>query len=229
MPSKYIDKNYVKYNKGNGYISCHVDALHAAPPAADQFTDKIAEGIMNTTGCAGIISKISRTTADLNRLPNSGNAEAIEDYREAIKDILEFLAILDPHTGKLMAPYLHLSFHGMKDKHHGPFAIELGTLRGRSCSKEMRDWLKTALLKRAKECFPELEIVCDKKFVGNKSISFHRLGDGESYLGYGGHFHTFQIEISRTLRKRQYRLKLIQLFSQVILDFQSEFVANEQH
>ena len=65
MTLKFIHGNYLKYNKGTGFISCHVDALHAEPPAADLFTDKIVENLVKKTGCAGIVSTISRTIADL--------------------------------------------------------------------------------------------------------------------------------------------------------------------
>lgn len=46
MPVPFIQQNFLKYNKGKGFISGHVEALHAMPPAADKFTDKIAEKLI---------------------------------------------------------------------------------------------------------------------------------------------------------------------------------------
>jgi hypothetical protein len=220
---KYIQQNYVKYNKGNGFICGLADALHATPPAADVFTDKIVESIMVKTRCAGIISTVSRKLADLNRSPNGDNDLAIEEYRHALKDILEFLNIVDSDQNQLTHPYLHLSFHGMKDDHYGPFGMEIGTVRGRSCSTEIRDWFEETLTKKAQPVIPDITLIFDQKFIGNESIAFHRLGDGERYQGYGPHFHTFQIELSRTFR-REHRSQLIDIFSEIMIDFQNTFV-----
>lgn len=223
MPLNYIQKNYLKYNNGKGFICGHVEALHAMPPAADLYTDKIVEKLVKKTGCAGIISTISRKNADLNRMPNGSNDEAIKEYRNTVKEIINFLGILDPTSKEIVKPYLHLSFHGMKDTHYGPFAIEIGTLMGRTCSSEMRTWFKNSLETNAKKHLPNLVVVFDKKFIGDESISFHRLGDGQYYQGYKQHFHTFQIEISRTLRGKYCR-ELVYLFAEIIMDFQKEFI-----
>ncbi|MFC3885412.1 hypothetical protein ACFOU2_18760 [Bacillus songklensis] len=225
MPLKFIHQNYLKYNKGKGFICCHVDALHATPPAADLFTDKIVENLIKKTGCAGIVGTVSRNHADLNRSPNGDNDEGIKEYRNAIKDILEFLDILDHVNNHLTQPYLHLSFHGMKDIHHGPYAIEVGTVHGQSCSMEIRSWFEEILTKKALEIIPEIEVVFDKKFIGNKSIVFHRLGDGKGYSGYHHNFNTFQIELSRTVRSKHCS-KIVDIFSRIINDFQTTFVIN---
>ncbi|WP_338787004.1 hypothetical protein [Metabacillus sp. FJAT-53654] len=223
MPLKYIQQNYVKYNKGNGYICCLSDALHATPPAADVFTDNIVEGIMERTGCPGIISTVSRKLADLNRSPNGDNDLAIKEYRHALKDILEFLKIVDYDQQHLTHPFLHVSFHGMKDDHYGPYGVEIGTVRGRSCSVEIKNWFEETLTKKAKQLLPNINLIFDQKFVGNESITYHRLGDGNRYQGFGSHFHTFQIELSRTMRK-EYRPQLIDIFSEIIIDFQTTCV-----
>lgn len=226
MPLPFIQQNFLKYNKGKGFISGHVEALHAMPPSADKFTDKIVEQLIVKTGCAGIVSIVSRTECDLNRSPNKHNDEGIKEYRKTIQDILDFLHLLDPSKTRLMKPYLHLSFHGMKDIHYGPFAMEIGTLKGDSCSPAVKMWLANLLSKKAKQISPEIKVVWDQKFIGDKSIGYHRLGDENGYPGYGNHFHTFQIELSQTMR-RKHLLQMIDLFSEVISDFQTRFVAFE--
>jgi hypothetical protein len=220
---KYIQQNYVKYNKGNGFICGLADALHATPPAADVFTDKIVEGIMEKTGCTGIISTVSRKLADLNRSPNGDNELAIQEYRLSLKNILEFLNIVDTDQQQLTHPFLHISFHGMKDVHYGPYGVEIGTVRGRSCSPEIREWFKDTLMNKAQQRLSGINLIFDQKFVGHQSISFHRLGDGDRYQGFGSNFHTFQIELSRTMRK-EYRSQLIDIFSEMMIDFQAGFV-----
>jgi hypothetical protein len=111
----------------------------------------------------------------------------------------------------------------MKDDHYGPFGIEIGTVRGRSCSTEIRDWFEETLTKKAQPFIPDITLIFDQKFIGNESIAFHRLGDGKRYQGYGPHFHTFQIELSRTFR-REHRSHLIEIFSEMMSDFQTTFV-----
>lgn len=226
MSIPFIQQNYLKYHKGKGFISGHVDALHAMPPAADKYTDLIVMKVVNQIGCAGIISTVSRMECDLNRSPNKENQEGIKEYRKTIKDILRFLYLLDAEQTPIMKPYLHLSFHGMKDVHYGPFAIEIGTLRGQSCSPEIKQWFGNLLTKKVNKISSDIQIVFDTKFIGDKSIIFHRLGDGMDYTGYGDHFHTFQIELSRTLR-RKYYTKISYLFAEMMMDFQTTFVSDK--
>lgn len=225
MVIPYIKHNFIKYHKGNGYLCGHVDALHATPPAADKFTDKIVESLINKLGCAGIISTISRLNCDLNRTPNPENYAGITEYRQAIKEILTFLHILDVEKQKLLTPYLHLSFHGMKDTNYGPYAIEIGTQKGKSCSPEVLQWFEHKLTKAARNISPEISIIFDRKFKGNESITAHRFGDKDGYHGYGLHFHSFQIELSRTIRKK-HLAKLVAIFSEIITDFQAKFVSS---
>ncbi len=223
MSMPFIQRNYVKYHEGKGMISGHVEALHAASPYADLFTDKIVENIIKQTGCAGIISTVSRRHIDLNRIPNRYNAGGIKEYRTTIDNILEFLDLISHDSNHLKKPYLHLSFHGMKDVHHGPYAIEVGTIHGQSCSSEIRKWFEEILKEKAHEKIPKLSVVLDQKFIGDKSIVLHRLGDGGSYPGYGPNFHTFQLELSHTVRS-ELCPQISELFSQIITEFQRKFV-----
>jgi hypothetical protein len=224
----FIQLNYVKYNKGKGYICGHVDALHAMPPATDLYTERIVEGLIKEIGCAGIISTVSRLDYDLNRIPNGKDDSGIIEYWNTIKDILHYLQILEYKNEKLISPYLHLSIHGMKDSNYGPFAIEVGTQNGRSCSLLVKKWFDEALNHYGKSLFPEINIIFDKKFKGNKSITFHRLGDKKNYRGYGHQFHSFQIELSLNLRQN-YLNQIITLFSEIFTEFQSKFVTFDQY
>lgn len=217
----FIQKKYVKYHKGSGQLCCHVEALHAAPPAADRYTDNIVLGIMAQTHCAGIISTVSRQMVDLNKLPDGMNNEGVQEYRNCVRDILEHLGIVQENEW-INRHYLHLSIHGMKDEHHGPFAIEVGTRNGQSCSKEMKKWLKETMIKKASEMIPRIDIVFDEKFIGDPSLVCHRRGDGKEYRGYGTKFHTFQLEISHYLRENFHSV-VVELLAHTVLSFHERF------
>jgi hypothetical protein len=213
---------YLKYHKGNGMWCCHLDAVHATPPKADLNTDKIVLKLIKILGIAGIIGTVSRTQADLNRAPDGTNNDALHEYKKTLRRILDHLCILDDQQ-LVNKPFLHLSIHGMQDVHYGPHAIEVGTLNDASCSPEMRIWLQAALTDKARTIMPEISIVFDRNFSGDKSLAYHRHGDGIAYPGYGPNFHSFQIEFSRTLRQF-HRDTIVLLLAEVIQDFQSQFV-----
>ncbi|MFX3623585.1 MAG: hypothetical protein ACE3JP_05960 [Ectobacillus sp.] len=222
MKLSFIQRKYLKYNKGTGLLRCHADALHAAPPMADLMTDKIVEALIAQIGCAGIISTVSRTEADLNRAPDGKNDAALQEYRETIQELLKYTGVLSEGHHQITHPYLHLSIHGMRDSHHGPYALEVGTCNGQSCSAEVKEWMQQTLAEKAKEKLPKAIIIFDQIFDGDESLVFHRFGDGNMHKGYGPRFHTFQIEISRTLREH-YLVETTALLSEVMLAFQKKF------
>jgi hypothetical protein len=218
---------FLKFYKGNQSLYCQVDAQHAEAPKADRYTGQLVENLVEETQCAGIISTVSRTVADLNRIPNEKNKEAIYQYRGVIKKLLQYRNLIDENNNTLLKPYLHLTIHGMKDVHYGPLAIEVGTLKGLSCSNEVLSWFKRTISLLAKEVLPNLVIVFDQVFIGNKSILFHRFGDGRPYSGYGSLFNTFQLEFSYTLR-RNYLPQIIELLSSLMWLFQKEIVLRKR-
>lgn len=213
---KFTEKKYIKFYLGSKDIRSHIDAIHAALPCSDKFTDDIVEGVANKINCSGIIAIVSRTIVDLNRPRNSNNKEGIDEYRQTIREILGHIGNLDGN-GKLSRPYLHLAFHGMKDKWN--VDIEIGTLYGKTCSPEVKKWFVSEIKKH----FRRVQI--DGRFCGDPSKPAHRCGDkiGDTeYLGYGKNFNTIQIEISRTLREKNQK-KLIGIFSNIILKYNREF------
>nr|WP_295969694.1 hypothetical protein [uncultured Bacillus sp.] len=226
MSNKFQKLEYIQFYKGSGKIYCQVDAQHATPPLSDLYTGKLVKEIVLQTECAGIISTVSRSIADLNRKKDGHNNRAIQQYRIVMKEILDHLGILNHQHQTVLKPFLHLTIHGMKDEHYGPFAIEIGTFNGKSCSRKVRKWFQKIIGLKAGEIMPQIKIRFDQYFVGDESIVFHRLGDGSGYPGYGYHFHTFQIEISRTLRE-QHLTELAKLLSYVIKAFQTDIVAEK--
>ena len=223
MGIQYEKLDYVQFYRGSGKVFCQVDAQHAKPPQADLYTGQLVRKIVRKTGCAGVISTVSRTIADLNRKEDGQNKRAIEQYRKVILEILQHLGILDQKKHRITKPYLHITIHGMKDDHYGPYAIEIGTYRGLSCSRQMKKWFRETIALKAKEILPQLKIRSDQHFYGDESITYHRQGDGAAYNGYGYHFHTFQMELSRTLREK-HTVEMTELLSQVLGAFQTEIV-----
>jgi N-formylglutamate amidohydrolase len=135
----FIEKEFIKYYLGNTKIRNHVDAVHAVPPYADQFTGEIVMGLINKINCSGIISKVSRKKIDLNRRRDVNNKEAIDEYRNAIHSILTYLILFEENNQILKQPYLHLAIHGMKDTHNKEIII--GTRHGESCSSDIKRWI----------------------------------------------------------------------------------------
>lgn len=214
----FIQKEFIKIHLGDKKIRSHMDAVHAHPPQADEFTGDIVEGVVNRINCSGIIATVSRTKIDLNRPRNEHNRDAIDEYRQAIKDILTNVGILE-ENGKLSRPYLHLAIHGLNNKWGKDIII--GTKHGQTCSEDIKSWLVEKLKKQK-----YIKRLCvDEIYPGDPSKSVHRCGDIESdisYLGYGDNFNTVQIEISRALREK-HRGELIEVFCRLIEDFNKKF------
>jgi len=207
-------RKYINLNIGDQRFNCHIDAVHATNPDADLFTGKIVKNVIEINNFSGIISAISRTIMDLNRPRDNSNAPAIDEFRQAIKEILESKQIIDKDN-KLTKNYLQLAIHGMKDSHNIEFAI--GTKNGLTCSQEVIDWfvvkLKTITTK----------YVVNEIFNGDISKSFHRNGNKNSnYQGYGNKFNTIQIEINRNWRENKQK-DLIVFFTEVLLEFDKIF------
>lgn len=223
MKVEFIEREYLRYYKGNGELFCQVDALHATPPRADLFTGKLVKSIIHKTGCAGIISNVSRKIADLNRKRNGENDKALEQYQATILEILHHLNLVEGKKTQLIKPFLHLTIHGMKDDHHGPYAIEIGTYHGLSCSPQIKKWLQKTLMEKITETMPRITVYFDQYFPGNETLVYHRIGDGAGYHGYGEHFHSFQLELSRTLREKHGK-EMVELLAQILFAFQIEVV-----
>ena len=207
---------YLRYNIGDDHPNILIDAVHAHAPRADKYTGEIVECVANTTGCNCIIGTVSRDVADLNRpIDKSGNPEANKEYRNTIRSILMEHNLLDSEQ-KLKEPFLHLAIHGMKDSHQ--IDVELGTRHRKTCSPEIRTWLKKQFEQWADSFTEKRPIIgMDQHFVGDSSKAFHRHGT-DSYLGYGEHFNTVQIEFSHWLRLN-YRKEVLDLLNQVVSNF----------
>lgn len=211
---------YLKYRIGVDIPHVLIDAVHATSPQADKFTGEIAREVTRKTSCHCIISTMSRIIADINRPRNSSNEAAIEEYRNAIREMLQSAEILNSH-GTLKRPFLHLAIHGMRDRPDKD--VEIGTRHGATCSASIRDWIVKRFCTWSQEHIegrrPPI-VVVDEELKGDISKTFHRHGDDTSgYLGYGPNFNTVQIEFSRWLRE-EHRSELIDFLSQLVLDFE---------
>lgn len=208
----FEEGNYVKYHIGSSDIYVYIDAVHTQPPKSDLYTDKIVYGVIKKTNCSGLVSKISRETADLNRPICKNNKKAILEYREAIYNILNNLNILDKNNN-LITPFLHIAIHGMKNYENKD--IEIGTLNNTLCNYEISKWFINQIENNFR-----CKIALDDVFSGDPSLLYHINGDPnyKKYKGYNNNYNVLQVELSRNLREK-YIEELIILFSNIVLDF----------
>jgi len=208
---------HVKYNIGREDLNCHIDAVHAQNPRADLYTGEIASEVIKKINISGIIATTSRTIMDINRPRDRRNAPAIDEYRNAIREIIGSKKILDGQDN-LIQNYLHIALHGMKDARNVDF--EIGTRNGEACSDEILTWF----LSRLETVSNKISV--NEFFSGDRSKSFHRYGDPDTgYPGYGDKFHTIQVEISNNLRRNR-RKELCDFFAQILIEFNNDFNKN---
>lgn len=201
-------KKFLQYQIGEHYCHVLIDAPHASPPKMDAKTGEIAFNVSTSISCNSIIGTISRKKADLNRPPEfSGNPEAVYEYRNSIKEILSSQDLISK-DGLLKSPFLHLQIHGMKNrsldpKHKYELDVEIGTRNTTSCSPLIEEWILSEIKNWGNLINGQKDVVVDinRYFIGDTSKTYHRLGDGKLYQGYGENFHTIQIEFSTWLRK----------------------------
>lgn len=205
----FIENRYTKYKIANQNIHVLMDAPHATPPRMDAKTGEIANNVSTIADCNCIIGIVSRNEADLNRPPINGeNQNAVFEYRRTIQNILIKHELLS-EDGLLVSPFLHLQIHGMKDRSLDPrnayeLDIEIGTRFTDTCSPSVEKWLLSLANDWAKSVKAHKNVIigANKYFRGDRTKSYHRHGDGNSYKGYGENFHTLQIEFSNWLRTK---------------------------
>lgn len=204
---------YFKYCLGDTETCVMYDALHAASPKSDLYTGELVEELVKSFNLSGVISKVSRTTMDINRPLNSSNAPGIIEFREIIRIILENKNLLN-EDNTLKKHFLQLSLHGMKNN---SYDFEIGTRYAKTCSDNIQDWFTKELK------YYTSKIVLNKSFIGDKSKAFHRVGDSSSrYDGYGSLFNTIQLEINHKWRKEHFK-ELVNIFSNVAAKFDKTF------
>lgn len=212
---------FLEYRPAAQVVRVLVDAVHAASPKSDLYTEDIVKAVARRTACHCIVAKVSRTKADINRPPaTSGNPEAIAEYRETIENLLHATGLLDKRR-QLVRPFLHIAVHGMADDHS--LDVEIGTRDKTTCSPSVHDWVMDRLTEWASKFGARRvpRVGANQRFRGDESKAFHRLGDGEGYPGYGLNFHTIQIEFAHWLRS-EHRASVIDILSGVVVAFEQE-------
>lgn len=216
---KFSRRNCVEYVMASRSPRVLVDAVHAANPGGDSFTGRIAMRVAEHTGCHCIIGVISRRLADLNRPPNNANMAAIKEYRSVIHEMLQESHLLSA-TGRLDRPFLHLAIHGMKDRTDRD--VELGTLHGASCDREVIDWIESRFriwLRSFPDKSHSLIVSRNGVFCGDRSKAFHRVGDpATGYQRYGDCFNTVQVEFAHWLRRNQQN-SVVQILGDIVREF----------
>ena len=194
----FVEKKFVRFlnNKSNILL----DAPHAQPPGREFYTDEIAEKVATENESNCIISKISRTKADLNRsidynLPYQ--QEARTEYIKVLKKLYENRK----HKDK---PYLHLTIHGMKDDYEAD--IEIGTVFDRVCSPQIRRQFVKAFRENLLSEGLNPVIKVNNIFYGDSSLTEIKIDDN---------YNIIQIEFSKTLRQN-YRREIINALTKTL-------------
>lgn len=212
---EYTELDYLKFAVGKKLPCVLVDAVHAAKPKSDLYTGEIAEAVASRTGCHCIIATVSRTEADINRPLCRKNRDAIVEYRQTIRQMLEEAALLS-RTGELVRPLLHVAVHGIRNRWNRD--IELGTVYGESCSEDVREWVENqicdwALAYRGGDRAPI--VLSNRYLTGDSSKPVH-------CKTYGNQFNTIQMEIARWLRE-DHQPDLISMLSTMVQRFARRF------
>jgi len=178
------------------------DAPHAAAPKREYYTGTIAFEVSSRSGSVGIIGRVSRLVADLNRGPDftpeldTGNyqREAVEQHFASVEEVLRRFNLLE--NGKVTEPVLMVAIHGIKDSNAERLGCDavVGTCHLGVCSREVRDWFvdKLGLFLR-EQAAPFRVGVESPSYSGHSSLlRFREL--------FGENFNVIQLELSRRLR-----------------------------
>lgn len=207
---------YLHYHPGSPDTKILTEALHAKGPGADLYTGKLVQAIHESNKTAAIVSNVSRETMDLNRPRTCSNQPAVDEYRQVISQMFEDRGMLDEY-GRLQAPFLQISIHGMQDEWKRD--VEIGTGYGHYCSPVVKQWLINFFNGTG------LNFGMDDLFPGYTFRSVLREGDmyGQtSFMGFGPYFQTVQIEISQHLRTHYFQW-LVETFTGLIQEFEETF------
>ncbi|MEO2068956.1 MAG: hypothetical protein ABGX27_05535 [Desulfurobacteriaceae bacterium] len=179
-----------------------LDAPHAASPKREYYTGAIVSGVALRCGVGGVISRVSRMIADLNRgidySPELGTQDlqrkAIKEHFKSMEDILRHISCID--GGRVTQPVLLVAVHGVKDENAERHSCDVivGTCHLGVCSEEVRDWLVdmfSSLLEKQK--VPS-RVKCEvPEYSGHPSlIEFRNI--------FGEKFNVIQLELSKKLR-----------------------------
>jgi len=195
-----METNFVDYqilSDGAGLI---LDAPHAKPPKADQFTGEIAKAVAERLKVPYIVSKVSRQTqADLNRDENY----PLPLQKQAR---LEYVNVLKHIKAGTNRPVIHIALHGMKDSYGYDFII--GTRHGKICDLKTAEKIKNLLEAEFKKLNLHPVVVIDKLFPGDPSLE-------KLKKQVSGSYQIIQLEISRRYRDT-YRNETVQVLEKVL-------------
>ncbi len=214
-----VNRIYIKYRLGNPSVHCHCEAIHAD---SDSYTQQLVEDICKYSGCSGIISTASSRKYDLNRPANPRSMDAVYEYRDTIRRILQHLEILSPDN-QVTVPFLHIAFHAIKNDDTNSSEIRVSYEEPASAS--IANWFGNKLKEKTGNItgFGGSPVRVNLQFVDEKSRQFRRYGEkGNIYNGDNKAYHFLLVEISEDLRCMSMK-PLARSFNEVIREFTMEF------
>jgi len=208
----FVETYYVRYHIGKTHPRVLVDAVHAKFPDGEVNTGRLVDEVVDRADCSGIVARVSRKEADLNRPFTDENKSALRHYRGAVYNILHEGHLLDDSL-RTIRPFLHIALHGMHDIRNGP-DIVLGTRKGRVCDPVICEWLSNLLEQDG------YKVAVDRIFPGSSGLEYFRSGvRSKVFTGYGQNYHVVQLELSRELRRNRNIDRTVEMISQIIESF----------
>ncbi len=214
-----VNRIFIKYRLGRENVHCHCEAVNAD---SENYTEEMVENICKRSGCSGIISTAPSEKYDLNRHANPRNMDAIYEYRDTVHRILQHMEVLGADD-KVVAPYLHIAFHAIRDGDtHGS---EIRISYTEPASYSMINWFSNKLKDKTRNISVHggSAVRVNVQYVDRQSNQFQRYWQNcQIYNGENKAYHFIHVEISEDLRS-MCREALVKAFSEAVRDFSSEF------
>lgn len=210
---------FIKFRPGQGNVPCHCEAVYAD---SDRYTGEIVEAICERSGCSVIINTAPSVKYDLNRHANFRNKEAVFEYRDTLRRILQYKEILGSDE-KVTVPFLHIAFHAIKKGDSRGSEIRVSYTEPASYS--MINWFANRLKEKTRKLSIRggSPVQINVKFVDRQTNLFQRYWEScRIFNGENKAYHFIMAEISEDLRSMG-REALVEAFSETILDFSLEF------
>lgn len=200
------EKEFIRYRRGIGCRRVLLEGTHVVAPQKEFWIEDILQQAACRAGSHLLLATRSREVADLDRaagyrgdtIISNLQEQAVEEYRATIANLIGS-ADLVTEEGRLQAPFLHVSVHGMKSQRDED--LELGTREGASCSSEIEHWMVDLLRSWSSEQLEEdLTLAVNQRDSSASSLALLRQGSENGHDGFGTDFHSVRLEFAHWLR-----------------------------
>jgi hypothetical protein len=193
----FFENQYFSWSLDRRNRSFILEAPYAASQGGEIATGSIAKDVAVRTGCAFVVSKMSRSTVRYTGNMDHKNKEAIISYNSILREIIN-----PGNDGAENSQFLHIILRGMKDIYDSD--VELSSRYGQTCDRQVLEnlisHLQWGLQGYSRRIYT---ITADTLFGGgSKYLDFFRGGHpyDPELPGFGPGYNALEIRISRTVR-----------------------------